>query len=141
MRAKIRWGSVVLLLSTGCICPVEKPEVHVENGKAVLTWASGGVARICVTDPGVDCPPGRDDRMPSGMRAYWFVSARGAACFPDGIRPPIEYGVARVDDCMFDESDANGGVRGGVPLESGKTYRLGLAGFGGSPAYETFVAP
>jgi len=136
-----RGSWVLLALVAGCICPVERPEVNVQDGKAVLNWASGGVARICVTDPDVDCPPGRDDKMPAGSHAHWFVSARGAACFPNGIRPPIEYGVARPDNCMFDETDANGGIKGGAPLASGKTYRLGLAGFGGSPAYETFVAP
>jgi hypothetical protein len=77
--------------------------------------------------------------MPNGQKAYWFVSARGASCFPSGIQPPVKYGEASTDRCMFDESDQNGGKPGGLPLEAGKRYRLGLAGFGGSPVYREFI--
>jgi hypothetical protein len=57
------------------------------------------------------------------------------------MQPPVVYGVDRPDDCMFDETDQNGGIAGGAPLVSGRTYRVGMVGFGGSPAYQTFVAP
>lgn len=130
-----------VVAASGCICPVETPAITSVDKLAVFSWASGAVARICVTDVSVECPPGKDDKMPAGMRAYWFVSARGGPCFPNGIRPPVTYGVANATNCMIDESPDNGGALGGVPLESGKTYRLGLAGFGGGPAYQTFVAP
>lgn len=127
------------VLFSGCICPVEKPSISTENDKPVFSWSSGAAARLCVTDLDVECPPGPSDKMPAGTKAYWFVSARGASCFPDGIQPPVTYGQADPARCMFDESDQNGGQIGGSPLERGKRYRLGLAGFGGSPVYREFM--
>ncbi len=147
MNKSFSWWSIRSLLAcgvvaaVGCICPVEAPVVTAVDKLAVFSWGSGAVARICVTDLDVECPPGKDDKMPAGMHAYWFISARGAPCFPSGIHPPVIYGASNSNNCMIDESADNGGAVGGVPLESGKTYRLGLAGFGGGPAYQTFVAP
>jgi hypothetical protein len=132
---------VLLLFVPSCICPVEKPTVETQNGRPVFRWGGGGVARLCVTELDVECPAGKDDTMPAGMHAYWFVSARGNSCFPQGVQPPVVYGTDDSNNCMFDETDQNGGAKGGTPLTSGKTYRVGLAGFGGSPAYQTFVAP
>jgi hypothetical protein len=134
-----RFAAAGAVLFFGCICPVEQPSINADTDKPVFTWNSGAAARLCVTDIGVDCPPGINDTMPSGTKAYWFVSARGAACFPDGIEQPVHYGEADPARCLFDETDKNGGQLGGSPLQRGKRYRLGLAGFGGAPVYREFV--
>jgi hypothetical protein len=141
MRAFLLVTALVLPIAS-CICPIEAPTVEVAaDGRPIFRWASGGVARLCVTEAGIDCPPGRNDKMPAGQKAHWFVSARGGPCFPGGIKPPVVYGLADQSNCMFDETADNGGVAGGLPLEKGKRYRLGLAGFGGDPVYSEFVAP
>jgi hypothetical protein len=132
---------LTLLLLGSCICPVQGASVDEEDGRPVFHWQGGGLARLCVTDVGVACPAGENDTMPAGTHAEWFVSARGSACFPNGIQPPVVYGEDRAGNCMSDETAQNGGTAGGEPLTSGKTYRVGLVGFGGAPAYQTFVAP
>jgi hypothetical protein len=136
------WGiALALLIVAGCTKPVEEAKVTRENGKLVFHWANGGAARICVTDPDVECPGGIHDKMPEGTFAYWFISARGMSCFPGGIKPPVTYGEIRSGNCMNDETDDNGGVEGGDALVPGTTYQVSILGFSGAPQVLTFIAP
>ena len=120
---------VCMGLSAGCGSASDAEAVRAAES-FVISW-EGTAARICVTEPGVACPQGKDDKIEGG-RVYWVIDA---SCWPGGIDRPVQYGV--VPNCGKDKTADHKGTW--EAPQPGVTYKVSVAGFGGDIT-ETEVA-
>jgi hypothetical protein len=126
-RSLLLLAALASFCGSGCLGASEASAFK-DGEKARINW-DGAAARICVTEPSVECPAGKDDVISSG-RVYWVLDA---TCFPGGIDKPIEYGVQ--PKCSKDVTAANNGKT--IPMEPGVEYKVTIAGFGGSATVTT----
>src|SRR6478752_7373233 len=108
-------GAVILAVGSLVGCIVSGATAKPEDDTAVITW-SGNASRICVTEPGVVCPAGKDDKI-TGGKVYWVLDA---TCFPGGISGPVKYGV--LPNCAKDKTVENEGKW--EPLVKGQSYSI-----------------
>jgi hypothetical protein len=97
----------------------------------VITW-DGAAAGLYVTSPEARPPKGPNGNIEGGT-TYWAIESNE---FPDGFDAPITYGEIPGDEDIDDMTVANGGPKGGAPLEVGVTYKITIQGFGGDPTVQ-----
>ena len=95
------------------------PVVSTEGDRLTIDWGAAGTLGLFITTPDADLPVGPG--TVSGGETFWVVTATE---YPTTFNGPVVYG--EVPDLATDTSEENGGVLGGVPLESGQCVRFSV---------------